>query len=190
MEQYVVMVVHSASCTPEVSSQTGKRLEGFPVESIGQALVEATRTIPGHTNADRDHGGEPLETEASRQLVLDYYDAQGDPDKLARILADDVEWTTPATAPVPGANGRDAVLKLMAEAGGRFFDMDTMESETRGVVADGDTVVVLQSMRCVAANGRDYSNEYIWVFKCAGGRIVRMEEHLDTSRFQQIVLDP
>jgi hypothetical protein len=33
-------------------------------------------------------------------------------------------------------------------------------------------------------------NEYIWVFKCADGRIVRMEEHLDTGRFQQIVLDP
>ncbi len=131
-----------------------------------------------------------METEASRQLVLDYYEALGDPARLAQILADDVEWTTPATAPVPGAHGRDAVLKMMGEAGGRFFDMTTMKAETRGLVADGDTVVVLQRMSCVATNGRDYSNEYVWVFKCADGRIVRMEEHLDTARFRQIVLEP
>ncbi len=105
-----------------------------------------------------------MDTEASRQLVLDYYEALGDPARLAQVLADDVEWTTPATAPVPGAHGRDAVLKMMGEAGGRFFDMTT--------------------------NGRDYSNEYVWVFKCADGRIVRMEEHLDTACFQQIVLNP
>ncbi len=114
----------------------------------------------------------------------------GDPARLAQVLADDVEWTTPAYAPVPGAQGRNAVLKMMGEAGGRFFDMTTMKAETRGIVADGDTVVVLQSMSCVATNGRDYSNEYVWVFKCVDGRIVRMEEHLDTARFRQIVLDP
>ena len=83
-----------------------------------------------------------METEASRQLVLDYYEALGDPARLAQVLA------------------------------------------------DGDTVVVLQHMSCVATNGRDYSNEYVWVFKCADGRIVRMEEHLDTACFQQVVLNP
>jgi len=50
-------------------------------------------------------------------------------------------------------------------------------------------VVVLQSLRCKARNGRDYSNEYIWIFTCDGGRIARMEEHVDTLRFQRIVLD-
>ena len=30
-----------------VISQTGKRLKDFPVETNGQALVEAVRTIPG-----------------------------------------------------------------------------------------------------------------------------------------------
>ena len=102
-----------------------------------------------------------METEASRQLVLDYYEALGDPARLAQVLADDVEWTTPASAPVPGAQGRDAVLKMMREAGGRFFDMTTMKAETRGLVADGDTVVALQRMNCVATNGRDYPNEYV-----------------------------
>jgi transposase len=41
------MDVHAASCTLAVVSQTGKRLKDFPVETNGQALVEALRMIPG-----------------------------------------------------------------------------------------------------------------------------------------------
>jgi hypothetical protein len=39
--------VHAASCTLAVISQAGKRLKDFPVETNGQALVEAIRRIPG-----------------------------------------------------------------------------------------------------------------------------------------------
>jgi len=47
MERYIGMDVHAASCTLAVISQTGKRLKDFPVETNGQALVEAIRMIPG-----------------------------------------------------------------------------------------------------------------------------------------------
>ena len=133
-----------------------------------------------------------METEASRRLVLDYYRAlqSGEPGALAKVLADDVEWIPPRSAPLDGPyRGRERVLSAMREAGARFFDLKTARAETRKIVADGDTVVVLQSLRCKARNGRDYSNEYIWVFTCSGGRIARMEEHVDTLRFQRIVLD-
>jgi hypothetical protein len=36
-----------ASCTLAAISQAGKRLKDFPVETNGQALVEAIRLIPG-----------------------------------------------------------------------------------------------------------------------------------------------
>ncbi len=133
-----------------------------------------------------------METEASRKLVLDYYAAQaaGDSEAIARILDDDVEWVPPSSAPIgPGPfRGREFVLSEMMSAGKRFFDMSTMRSEIRRIVADGDTVMVRTSASCKAANGRDYSNEYVWVFVCADGKIVRMEEHTDSLRFQQIVL--
>ena len=38
-----------------------------------------------------------------------------------------------------------------------------------------------------AANGRDYSNEYVWVYICANGKIVEIEEHTDSLRFHEIV---
>ena len=47
MERYIGMDVHAASCTLAVISRTGKRLKDFPVETNGQALVEAIRMIPG-----------------------------------------------------------------------------------------------------------------------------------------------
>jgi ketosteroid isomerase-like protein len=135
----------------------------------------------------------PLETETSRQLVRDYYAAlrSGDPGALAKVLADDLEWMPPRSAPHEERpyRGRERVLAAMRESGARAFDLSTARTETRKVVADGDTVVVLQSLRCKARNGRDYSNEYVWVFTCAGGKIARIEEHVDTLRFQRIVIE-
>jgi transposase len=47
VERYIGLDVHAASCTLAVISQAGKRLKDFPVETNGQALVEAIRMIPG-----------------------------------------------------------------------------------------------------------------------------------------------
>jgi hypothetical protein len=48
MERYIGMDVHAASCTLAVISEKGRKLRDFPVETNGQALVEAVRIIPGH----------------------------------------------------------------------------------------------------------------------------------------------
>lgn len=132
------------------------------------------------------------DTETSRQLVLDYYHAieLGDPATLTRVLADDVEWIPPKSAPLDGPfRGRDVALDAMRRAGERFFGLTHARAEIRKLIAEGDTVVVLYGFSCRAKNGRDYANDYVWVFTCADGNIVRMEEHSDTLRFQRIVLD-
>jgi ketosteroid isomerase-like protein len=64
-----------------------------------------------------------------------------DPARLDEILADDVVWTPPQSAPLDGP-----------------------------------------------FHGRDYANEYVWVFTCAGGRIVRMDEHNDSLLLHQVLL--
>ena len=48
MQRYIGMDVHAASCTLAVISEKGRKLKDFPVETNGQALVEAIRMIPGH----------------------------------------------------------------------------------------------------------------------------------------------
>jgi hypothetical protein len=56
MERYLGLDVHAASCTLAVISQTGKRLKDFPIETNGQALVEAVRTIPGRKHLVFEEG--------------------------------------------------------------------------------------------------------------------------------------
>jgi transposase len=56
MERYIGMDVHAASCTLAVISQTGKRWKDFPVETNGQALVEAVRMIPGRKHLVFEEG--------------------------------------------------------------------------------------------------------------------------------------
>ena len=48
--------MHAASCTLAVISEKGRKLKGFPVETNGQALVEAVRMIPGHKHLVIEEG--------------------------------------------------------------------------------------------------------------------------------------
>ena len=56
MERYIGMDVHAASCTLAVISEKGRKLRDFPVETNGQALVEAIRMIPGHKHLVFEEG--------------------------------------------------------------------------------------------------------------------------------------
>ena len=56
MERYIGMDVHAASCTLAVISEQGRKLRDFPVETNGQALVEAVRMIPGHKHLVFEEG--------------------------------------------------------------------------------------------------------------------------------------
>ena len=131
-----------------------------------------------------------METEASRKIVLDYLAAQGRGDgaKIAELLDEKVCWRPPAAAGLGVPSGRNEVLRAMAEAGAKFFDLSTMKSELKWIVAEGDRVIVRQHNEAKAANGRAYSNEYVWVYLCRGGKIVEIEEHTDSQRFAEVVL--
>ena len=131
-----------------------------------------------------------METEDSRQLVLDYLHAQasGDRSKVAELLADDLHWRPPQGGEVGDQRGRDQVLATMAELGPRFFDLASMQVEVKWIVAEGDMVIVRQRATGKAANRRDYDNEYVWVYVCRDGRIAEIEEHVDSKRFHDIVL--
>jgi transposase len=56
MERYLGLDVHAASCTLAVVSEKGRKLRDFPVETNGQALVEAVRMIPGHKHLVFEEG--------------------------------------------------------------------------------------------------------------------------------------
>lgn len=131
-----------------------------------------------------------METEASRKLVLDYLAAQGagDAAKITELLDENVRWTPPASAGIDAPTGRDEVLQTMAQAGQKYFDLPTMKVDVKWIVAEGDKVVIRQRATAKTASGKDYANEYVWVYLCRDGKIVEIEEHTDSQRFNEIVL--
>ena len=132
-----------------------------------------------------------MDGETSKKVVLDYLSAQGrgDGETMAALLADDVQWRPPRGVPIGQPTGRDTVLQTMAEAGAKFFDLSTMKVEVKWIIAEGDKVVIRQSATAKAANGNDYENEYVWVYIVRDDRIAEIEEHVDSKRFADIVLD-
>ena len=132
-----------------------------------------------------------MQTEESRKIVLEYLAAResGDDSRMMELLDEKVRWTPPSAGGLGVPEGRENVIRTFAEAGARYFDMTTMKASVKWIVAEGDRVVIRMSGPAKAVNGRDYSNEYVWVYTCANGRIVDIEEHTDTQRFKEIVLD-
>jgi ketosteroid isomerase-like protein len=103
------------------------------------------------------------------------------------VFAPDAEWLAPpgnATALALGGEhhlvGRDRIVKFLTK------EFDTVFSdvaiEFRGVFADGNVVVVEQTMRAKLPHGSDYENDYCFVFELEAGVIKRVREYMDTQR--------
>jgi len=56
MDRYVGLDAHAESSTSGVMGPTGKRLKLMVVETNGQALVEAIRSIPGRIHVCLEEG--------------------------------------------------------------------------------------------------------------------------------------
>ena len=56
MERHIGLDVHAASCTVAIVSGAGKTLRDFPVETSGQALIEAISAIAGHRHLIMEEG--------------------------------------------------------------------------------------------------------------------------------------
>ncbi|MEV0826849.1 nuclear transport factor 2 family protein [Nonomuraea rubra] len=76
--------------------------------------------------------------------------------------------------------GRDAITRFLAVDFHRLFVAD-VSLDFRGFYADGDVVVVEETMTATAAGGGTYRNDYCFVFELRGGRIHRVREYLDTA---------
>ena len=60
----------------------------------------------------------------------------------------------------------------------------------RRLVADGDLVVVEATGRSTAKTGKPYDNEYCFVYRLAGGKIVEVVEHIDTDLACRTLVPP
>ena len=107
-----------------------------------------------------------------------------DGEAVGRLVTDDVVWWVPQTAAA-----RNKIPRPLA---GRQLLIDTFWRGARyrerhwtihRVIAAGDMVAVQASMRGLMAEGTSYDNDYVYLFRFAGPKIVEVWEYLDTAYF-------
>jgi uncharacterized protein (TIGR02246 family) len=124
-----------------------------------------------------------MDTDATRSLVQQFIAARaaGDVEGMAAALADDAVWRLPQSATFGPFEGRDAVAKALGGGvTGTLFDLSTLRRDVRKMVVEGDTAVVQQRLSATTLQGREYVNEYCWVYTCRDGKIALLEEYADT----------
>lgn len=120
--------------------------------------------------------------------------ASGDPDRIAAVLTEDAEWSSPpdnATAVALGAThhmvGREAVVRFFTEDFPRLFARDVAVA-VRGFHTDGERATVEATVTATLAGGNPYANDYCFVFELRDGLVHRVREYVDTARLERAVL--
>ncbi len=126
-----------------------------------------------------------METSETRALIESYYQAltTGDREGVAALVADECRWVPPASAPFDPVEGGEAVVaELTGDVVKRTFDLSKpFALEVRSMLVDGDRAVVQQRLTATAkATGNAYDNQYCWIYTFRDGKIVLMEEYVDT----------
>jgi ketosteroid isomerase-like protein len=124
-----------------------------------------------------------MDTEATRTIVQQFLTARsaGDVDGMAAVLADDAVWRLPTSASFGPFEGRDKVAKALGGGvTGTLFDVSTIRRDVHKMVVDGDTAVVQQRLSATTLKGKEYVNEYCWVYTCRDGKVAVLEEYADT----------
>jgi ketosteroid isomerase-like protein len=116
-----------------------------------------------------------------------------DKDLIATVFTEDAEWLAPpgnATAVALGVThrmvGREAIVHFLTVDFPRLFVAD-VTVDFRGFHADGDVVVVEETMRATLANGNAYRNDYCLIFELRDGLIHRVREYMDTAGGHRMV---
>jgi ketosteroid isomerase-like protein len=130
-----------------------------------------------------------MSAEANKELVQKTWTAFGSGDIKTAFanMADNVSWLVPGNTPgVSGLKrGKDEILKFMAGVGQVF--PEGLKSEINRAYADGNVVILELTNRGKVSNGKQYENEYCFVFELEDGKIRRIREYADTQKAKEIL---
>lgn len=127
--------------------------------------------------------------EETRALIKAFIDARdrGDRAQVAAMVTDDVEYLLPESLGVEPLSGEPAIDALAGATTGRFFDLSTIKREVTRITVDGDVAAVEQTMTGTTLQGKDYSNNYVWIYELRDGKFARLIEHVDTLAAARIL---
>jgi ketosteroid isomerase-like protein len=129
-----------------------------------------------------------MNAEANKQLVLNFWGSfsKGDIKTAFASMSDEVSWLIPGNLPnLSGLRKGKAGILDFARSAAKMFP-NGLQSEIRRVYSDGDTVLIEMTNRGKLFNGRDYENEYCFVFELEANKIRRVREYVDTQKVKEL----
>ena len=130
-----------------------------------------------------------VSVESNKELVKSTWQAfvKGDIKTAFANMSDEVSWLIPGNLNnLSGLRkGKAAILEFARNAVKTF--PDGLQTQINRVYGDGDTVILELTNRGKLVNGRDYDNEYCFVFEVEAGRIRRVREYVDTQKAKELM---
>ncbi len=112
----------------------------------------------------------------------------GNVDAALANMSDEVSWVIPGNLPgVSGLKRGKAAVKEFIGGIGKAFPQG-LNSQISKVHSAGDTVIVELTNTGKAFNGRDYRNEYCFVFEIESGKIRRIREYVDMLTVKEALM--
>ncbi|MGW4946879.1 nuclear transport factor 2 family protein [Actinoplanes sp. NPDC004185] len=136
-----------------------------------------------------------MTSQQSRELVQRAWKAFAtrDPLQISPVFHETAEWLAPAgnatalALDVPHRMvGRDMIVGFLTRDFPRLFT-GAVSIDFRGFYADGNTVIVEETMSATLSNGSHYTNDYCFIFELRNGLIHRVREYMDTAKGMRMV---
>lgn len=103
-------------------------------------------------------------------------------------MSDEISWVIPGNLQgVSGLKRGKAAVKEFLGGIGKAFPQG-LNSQISKVHSAGDTVIVELTNTGKAFNGRDYRNEYCFVFEIEGDKIRRIREYVDMLTVKEALM--
>ena len=112
----------------------------------------------------------------------------GNADAALANMSDEISWVIPGNLQgVSGLKRGKAAVKEFIGGIRKAFPAG-LNSQISKVHSAGDTVIVELTNTGKAFNGRDYRNEYCFVFEVEGGKIRRIREYVDMLTVKETLM--
>jgi ketosteroid isomerase-like protein len=112
----------------------------------------------------------------------------GNVDAAAANMSDEVSWMIAGNLPgVSGTKKGKAAVKEFIGGIRKAFPAG-LNSQISKVHSAGDTVVVELTNTGKAHNGKDYRNEYCFIFEVEAGKIRRIREYVDMLTVKETLM--
>jgi ketosteroid isomerase-like protein len=132
-----------------------------------------------------------MTAEQNKEMVTKTWRAfiTGDLDTALANMSDEISWVIPGS--LKGVSGLKRGKQAVRDFGSnisRAFPQG-LNSEIAKVHAAGDDTVIIElTNHGKAANGKDYRNEYCFIFELENGKVRRVREYVDLLTVKETLL--